>query len=104
MAGGINGPTINYNGGAGTGLVGNNPLSNASITAYVTAQSQNLKSLNPDSSVTLPSGGQSGPTNFNAMGAADKLAVFNVTGASINWTAGNMVGNFTQDNWQARVL
>lgn len=105
----------------------------ASIKSYAEAQSQSLMSMASDSIVTLPSGGQPGPTKFFATGGLDGLAVFhvnaldifsnnlgqqlelildanttdvliNVTG-NVNWASNiNMVGNFNSNYWQAHTL
>lgn len=106
----------------------------ASIRSYAEAQSQSLSSMLSDSVVTLPSGGQPGPTKFFATGGLDGLAVFNVSAASIfsnslgqqlelildanttdvlinvsgstvDWFSNiNMVGNFTSNYWQGHTL
>lgn len=128
-----NGRIINYNGGGS--LVADHSIdaSLAEIRGYSIAQSQALSSMLSDSTVSLPSGGQPGPTKFFATGGADGLAVFNVnaadifsnslgqqfelivdanttnvlinvSGSTVNWTNGNMVGNFTSNYWQGHTL
>lgn len=131
--GSTNGRTVNFNGG-GTLVVDHGiDAAVAEIRGYSIAQSQSLNSLGADSTVTLPTGGQSGPTKFMATGGADGLAVFhvsaadifanplgqqfelitdfdttdvliNVSGSAVDWINGNMVGNFTSDYWQGHTL
>ena len=127
-----NGRIINYNGGGS--LVADHSIgtSLSSIQSYSIAESQSLSSMMADSTVSLPSGSP-GPTTFNATAGANGLAVFNVTadsifnnpngqqfnlnvdanttniiinvsGTSVNWTNGNMVGNFTTNYWQDHIL
>lgn len=132
--GSTNGRAINFNGGAGTGIVADHSIDSAltAIRGYSIGQSDALRSLVADSTVSLPSG-QPGPTKFYATAGADGLAVFNVTaasifdnpwgqqfelitdpnttnvlinvsGTSVNWTNGNMVGKFTENYWQGHTL
>lgn len=132
IGGSTNGRAINYNGGGTTVADAGIGASLNSIRDYSLAQSAALQSLTVDSTVSLPSG-QPGPTKFFATAGADGLAVFNVngnslfnsafgqqfellpdistnsvvinvSGTSINWTAGNMVGNFTSNYWQGHIL
>jgi choice-of-anchor A domain-containing protein len=129
--GGTIGRSVNYNGG---GSLISESTNLATLKADFLAESANLQSLATDSTVTLPSNGQPGPVNFNATPGADGLAVFNinaadifgnnntqqiglnagtatnivinVAGTTVDWLsgAGNMVGAFTSDYWQAHVV
>lgn len=129
--GGTNSRIINYNGG---GSLISESTNLATLKQSFISESTNLKNLATDSVVSLPSGGQPGPVNFNATAGADGLAVFsisasavfgnsfaqqiglnangatniviNVSGTTIDWinNAGNMVGDFTSDYWQAHIV
>jgi len=123
---------INFN--VGGSVVADHSIDAAlnQIRGYSIAESQALSTMLADSTVTLPSGSP-GPTTFNATAGADGLAVFNVTadsifnnpygqqfnlnvdantanviinvsGTSVNWSNGNMVGNFTSNYWQEHTL
>ncbi len=131
--GSTNGRTVNFNGGGSVVVDHGIDAAVAEIRGYSIAQSQSLRSLGADSTVTLPSGGQPGPTKFLATGGYDGLAVFNVSaadifanplgqqfelipdfnttdilinvsGSTVDWINGNMVGNFTSDYWQGHTL
>ena len=132
--GSTNGRIINYNGGSGAGLVVDHSIDAAlaEIRGYSIAQSDALRALVADSVVSLPTN-QPAPTKFFATAGADGLAVFNVSaasifgnslgqqfeliadanttnvlinvsGTSVNWTNGNMVGSFTDNYWQGHTL
>lgn len=127
-----NGRAINFNGGGSVVADHSIDASLSQIRGYSIAQSQSLSTMLADSSVILPSGSP-GPTNFNATAGTDGVAVFNVTaasifdnpngqqfnlnvdantsniiinvsGTSVNWTNGNMVGNFNSNYWQEHTL
>lgn len=130
--GSTNGRIINFNGGGS--VIADHTIDTdlATIRDYSISQSMALQNLAADSSVTVPSGSP-GPTKFYATAGADGLAVFNVTadeifnnaygqqfeliadadtlnivinvsGTSVNWTNGNMVGLFNDNYWQAHTL
>lgn len=130
LDGSLNGRTINN---ASVVVDHTIDAATASIKSYAEAQSQSLMSMASDSIVTLPSGGQPGPTKFYATGGNDGLAVFSVSAADIfsnslgqqlelildanttdvlinvtgnvNWASNiNMVGNFTSNYWQGHTL
>lgn len=127
-----NGRIINYNGGGTTVADHSIDSSTAAIVGYSIAQSQAFQALATDSTVTLPNG-QPGPTKFLATAGGDGLAVFNVSGTNIfnnplgqqfelipdaftsnivinvsgttvDWTTGNMVGLFNDNYWQGHTL
>lgn len=127
-----NGRIINFNGGGSVMADHSIDASLNQIRGYSVEQSQALSTMLADSTVTLPSSSP-GPTKFFATAGADGLAVFNVTaasifdnpngqqfelitdastvnvlinvsGTSVNWTNGNMVGNFTSNYWQEHTL
>jgi choice-of-anchor A domain-containing protein len=129
--GGTNGRTVNYNGG-GSQISQSTDLS--TLKQAFLSESANLKSLATDSVVTSSTNGQPGPVTFTATAGSDGLAVFsisadaifgsnlsqqiglvangatniviNVSGTTVNWiqNAGNMVGDFTSDYWQAHIV
>jgi len=130
--GSTNGRTINFNGGGSVVADHSIDASLNQIRGYSIAESQALSTMLADSTVSLPSGSP-GPTTFFATAGTDGVAVFNVSAASIfdnsfgqqfdlnadastaniiinvsgtavNWTNGNMVGNFTSNYWQEHVL
>lgn len=123
---------INFNGGGTTVADHTIDASTASILGYSIAQSQALMNLLPDSNATYPTV-TDGPTKFFATMGGDGLAVFNVnatsifdnpkaqqlelysddplgnivinvSGTTVNWTKGNMVGLFNDDYWQAHTI
>ncbi|TDU62461.1 choice-of-anchor A domain-containing protein [Prosthecobacter fusiformis] len=131
--GSTNGRIINFNGGGSVVVDHGIDAQLSAIKDYSISQSMALQSLAADSIVTLPSGGQPGPTKFMATAGADGVAVFhvnaadifsnslgqqfeliadaqttsvviNVSGTSVNWTNGNMVGQFTSNYWQGNVM
>lgn len=133
IGGSTNGRIINFNGGGS--LVSDSSIGDdlAAIQDYSIGQSMALQSLAADSVVTLPGGGQPGPTKFIATAGADGLAVFhvdaadifsnplgqqfellpdaqtqniviNVSGLTVNWTQGNMVGQFDSNYWQGHLM
>lgn len=132
LGGSRNSRPINFNGGgsvvASTGIA--DQL--ASIQSYSIAQSVAMQDMVADSIATYPTTNH-GPTKFNATAGSDGVAVFhvsgadifsnpyaqqfeliadsltknvviNVSGTNIDWTGGNMVGQFTTDYWQAHVV
>jgi len=130
--GSTNGRAINFNGGGSVVADHSIDASLNQIRGYSIAESQALSTMLVDSTVTLPSGSP-GPTTFNATAGADGVAVFavtaasifdnpngqqfdlnvdantfnviiNVSGTSVNWTNGNMVGNFNSNYWQGHIL
>jgi len=130
--GSTSGRIINYNGGGSTVVDHTIDAQLASIRDYAIGQSILLHDLAADSTVTLP-GSQPSPTKFYATAGADGLAVFNVSaadvfsnskgqqfelipdaattnivinvsGTSVNWTNGNMVGLFNDNYWQGHIL
>ncbi|MEN3940384.1 choice-of-anchor A family protein [Prosthecobacter sp. SYSU 5D2] len=133
IGGSTNGRIINFNGGGSVVSDGSIGDQLSAIQDYSIAQSMALQNLASDSSVTLPGGGQPGPTKFFATAGLDGLAVFhvnaadifsnplgqqfellpdshtqniviNVSGTSVNWTQGNMVGQFDSNYWQGRLM
>lgn len=130
--GSTNGRIINYNGGGSTVIDHSIAADLAAIQDYAILQSQLMQDLTANSTVTLP-GSQPGPVQFYANAGADGLAVFdvsassifsnpkaqqfdlitnalvkniviNVSGASVNWTDGNMVGLFNDNYWQGHIV
>lgn len=132
LGGSTNGRIINHNGGGATISDSGIGADLDAIRDYSLAQSLFMQDLTPNSTVNLPSG-QPGPTQFLATAGAGGLAVFhvsaadlfsnplgqqfellpdasvsdiviNVSGSSVNWTNGNMVGLFNDNYWQGHVL
>lgn len=129
LGGSSNGRTINFNGGGS--LIQDNAQSDGPITSMLQDASAQLAALTANNTAQLPSG-QPGPARFNVTsvdengaaifevngsqlfsGAAQQIelnpgsasmVIINVTGSSINWTSGNMVGNFTNSSWRSRVI
>lgn len=131
--GSTNGRIVNFNGGGSVIPDHTIDADLAAIKDYSLSQSLALQNLQPDSIVTLPQNNQPGPTKFYATAGADGLAVFNVSatdiftnpygqqfelipdafttnivinvsGTSVNWTNGNMVGLFNDNYWQGHTL
>ncbi len=132
LGGSKNGRTINFNGGGS--LVSNPGVSFTGIIDDLTLASQNLATYGANSNAMLISNGpnQPGPFRMTASPDANGLAVFsinasdlfgnnrvqqielltnnssniliNVAGQSVNWTAGNMVGDLTQNKWRELVV
>lgn len=127
-----NGRAINFNGGGSVVVDHSIDAQLESIQNYSLAQSVAMQDMVADSVVTLPVG-QPGPTKFYATAGADGVAVFdvsaadifanprgqqfeliadaatssiviNVSGTSVNWTNGNMVGLFNDNYWQGHTL
>ena len=122
---------LNLNGGGQEIVDPSLPLLVPGIAAELNSASQYLGALTADSSVTLP-GGQPGPAVFNGTPGADGIAVFNISGAalfqsglvqqielntggasqivvnvsgtSINWNTGNMVGNWLLQSVRANTI
>lgn len=132
LGGNRNARPINFNGGGSVVASNNIDAKLAEIQSYSIAQSVALQDMVADSVATYPTTNH-GPTKFNATAGSDGVAVFNVSGSdifsnpyaqqfeliadsltknvvinvsgtSINWTGGNMVGQFTNDYWQAHVI
>ncbi len=132
IGGSTSGRIINYNGGGSTRIDNTLAADLAAIEDYALLQSQLLLDLTANSTVSLPSN-QPAPTRFMATAGIDGLAVFNVSGASIfsnplgqqfelitqslvtdivinvsgtsvNWTQGNMVGLFNDNYWQGNII
>ncbi|MFD2255152.1 choice-of-anchor A family protein [Luteolibacter algae] len=132
LGGTSNGRRINYNGGGS--LISNPNADYSGIFNDLNAASQSLSNLSANSKGMLiaNSPGQPGPFKMTAAPDSNGLAVFslsasdifgnnkvqqielitnnaadiliNVAGAVINWTAGNIVGDLTQDQWSKRVI
>ena len=130
--GSTNGRGINYNGGGSTVVDHTIDSSTATIKAYSIAQSQALAALTPDSYATFPTT-TPGPTLFHTVNDGDGVAVFNVSaanifnnpygqqfdivwdgftsdivinvsGTTVNWQNGNMVGLFNDNKWQSHTI
>lgn len=120
---------VNYNGGGK--LIQSPGLDYSEVISELTKASDTLANLNDNSDVRAP-GSQPGPFNFDAIPDENGLAIFeirgsdffgnrlvqqadlflngatdvliNVSGESINWQYGNMVGNFTKSDVRSRVV
>ncbi len=132
LGGSSNGRIVNYNGGAGSGLISNPSVNYTAIFNALDQASITLRNLTPNSTVSVPSG-QPGGLNFNTVSNASGIAVFNVNGTTIfdnnnvqsiglniasgitdivinvagttiNWTNGNEIGNFATDLWRANTV
>ncbi len=130
--GSTNGRNFNFNGGGTVVADHTIDASTTSIRNESIFQSQSMASMTADSTVMLPSN-QPGPTIFKGTGGADGVAIFNVSaanifdnpngqqfeltadnftsnfvinvsGTSVNWTNGNMVGLFNDNYWQGHVI
>ncbi|MCB0189610.1 MAG: choice-of-anchor A family protein, partial [Caldilineaceae bacterium] len=87
------GRTVNYNGGAGCGLISDSSLSAAGITAYMQSASASLASI-PANNVD-PAVNAGGNLMFNvASKTANGLAIFDITGAQL-FNSANGVIEFT---------
>lgn len=132
LGGSRNNRTINFNGGGS--LVSNPGVSYNGIIDDLTLASQSLATYGANSNAMLISNGpnQPGPFRLTATPDAGGLAVFsinasdlfgnsrvqqielitnnsaniviNVAGNSVNWTAGNIVGDLTQNKWRELVV
>ena len=132
LGGSRNNRIVNYNGGGS--LVSNPGVNYSGIIEDLTLASQNLATYGSNSNALFISNGpgQPGPFRMTASPDSAGLAVFsinsnnlfgnnlvqqielltnnstniliNVAGQSVNWTAGNMVGNLTQNKWRERVV
>lgn len=128
LGGSRNGRIVNFNGGGSliSKATDYSPIFDGLIVA-----SDQLAAIQADSTTRAP-GSQPGPFRFDATPGADGLAVFlvngttlfnnnkvqqiemsgggasniliNVSGTSINWQNGNMVGLFTQASWRERIV
>ncbi|HSJ02041.1 MAG: choice-of-anchor A family protein [Verrucomicrobium sp.] len=131
LGGSLNGRQIDYQGG---GSLVNQATSLATLKQSFISESANFKAMATDSIVTVPTNGQPGPVTFNATAGSDGVAVFsisadaifgndkaqqiglnangatniviNVSGTNVNWiqNAGNMVGDFNTDYYQAHIV
>lgn len=129
LGGSANGRLINYNGGGS--LIPDTTQSDGPVTTMLQDASAQLAALPVNNMAQLPAG-QPGPARFNVTSvnddgaaifevAADQLfnngaqqielnpgsasmVVINVTGATINWTSGNMVGSFTDYQARSRII
>ncbi|HEY8516182.1 MAG TPA: choice-of-anchor A family protein [Candidatus Binatia bacterium] len=130
IGGTTNGRVVNYNGGGS--LIPDPSLSVAPVIATLTAGSAALAAIPANNVATIPAG-QPGPLRFTVTSTDEcGVAVFNVSaaevfgnpsvqqieldpngastilinvsGTSVNWSHGNMVGSFTNTHWRARVL
>lgn len=132
LGGSLNGRIVNYNGGGS--LVSNPKADYREIFSDLTLASQNLATYGANSEALLIANGpgQPGPFRMTASPDSSGLAVFsinaqnlfgnklaqqielitkgasdiliNVAGKSVNWTAGNMVGDLTKEYWRERVV
>ncbi len=129
LGGSLNGRTINFNGG-GT-LIPDSHQSDGPVTSMLQSASAQLAAQIANNTAQLPSG-QPGPARFNVTSitadgaaifevAADQLfnngvqqielnpgaasmVIINVTGSTVNWTSGNMVGSFTDLQARSRII
>lgn len=130
LGGQRNGRIINFNGGGA--LIADGTLSDAALTAVLQDGSLELAQQTAYNSVTVPVG-QPGPlrftvNNINSAGVATfqvnakdifdnslvqqmelfpqsaTTIVINVAGTTVNWSSGNMIGNFVNKNWRANVI
>lgn len=130
--GSTNGRGFNFNGGGSVVADHTIDATTAAIRTSSIFQSQSMQAMAADSTVILPSGSP-GPTKFMGTGGADGVAVFNVSaadifsnpngqqfelyadsftsnfvinvsGTSVDWTNGNMVGLFTDNYWQDHTI
>lgn len=130
LGGQRNSRIINFNGRGS--LVADATLTDTSVTATLQAASLDLANLTANNSVTIPTG-QPGPLRFTATNVTSSgVAIFqvkgadvfnnsrvqqielqpqsattiiiNVAGATINWSDGNLVGNFVDKTWRANVI
>jgi choice-of-anchor A domain-containing protein len=129
LGGSLNGRVINFNGG-GT-LIPDNHQSDGPVTTMLQSASAQLAAQIANNTAQLPSG-QPGPARFNVTSvtadgaaifevAADQLfnngvqqielnpgsasmVIINVTGSTVNWTSGNMVGSFTDLQARSRII
>jgi len=128
LGGNLNGRVINFNGGGA--LVPDPAQSAGPVTAMLQDASAQLAALEANNAVQLPAG--AGPAQFNVTRvnddgaaifevAADQLfnsgaqqielnpgsasmVIINVTGPTVNWTAGNLVGTFTEPQARSRII
>ena len=127
LGGSSNGRIINFNGGGS--LIADNTLSDGPITSDLQDATAQLASQTANNGMTIANGAakfevttttDAGVAVFEVAGAdlfsngavgqieltpggADTI-VINVTGGSINWTSGNMVGSFNSTNWRGRLI
>lgn len=129
LGGNLNGRVINFNGGGS--LIPDHNQSDGPVTTMLQDASAQLAALPTNNTAQLPAG-QPGPARFNVTNvnedgaaifevAADQLfnngaqqielnpggasmVVINVTGATINWTSGNLVGSFTDLQARSRIV
>ncbi len=129
LGGSLNGRHVNYNGGGS--LVPNSGADYTAIIDELTLASDLLSALGPNSNVLIPAP-QPGPYKFDATPDASGLAIFsidgtalfgnqnvqqiellangatdvliNVSGSTINWQHGNLVGLFTESAWRESIV
>ena len=132
LGGSRNGRIINFN--SGGSLISNPGVSYTGIIDDLTLASQNLATFGANSNAMLVSNGPGQPGHFRMTASpnASGLAVFsinssdlfgnnrvqqielitnnaaniviNVAGQAVNWNAGNMVGDLTQNKWRELVV
>jgi choice-of-anchor A domain-containing protein len=131
LGGNQNGRLINFNGGGS--LITDNTLSPATLTQQLQNASAELAQLTVGNSLSTPANSQPGPAIFHVqqvtecgvavfhINAADLFSnqliqqielnagsattiLINVAGQTVDWTAGNMVGSFTNLNWRSKIL
>lgn len=126
LGGSSNGRIINFNGGGS--LIADTSLSNGPITSKLQEASASLAAQAANNGVTIAGNAakfqvtettDDGVAIFQVAGAdlfggaiaqielvpggADTI-VINVTGGSINWVSGNMVGSFNSTNWRGNII
>lgn len=130
LGGQRNSRIINFNGRGS--LVADATLTDTSVTATLLVASLDLANLTANNSVTIPTG-QPGPLRFTVNNVTSSgVAIFqvkgadifnnsrvqqielqpqsattiiiNVAGTTINWSDGNLVGNFVDNAWRANVI
>ncbi len=126
LKGSSNGRIINYNGGGS--LIADPSLSNGPITSKLQEASAELASQVANNGVTIAGNAakfqvtettDDGVAIFQVAGAdlfggaiaqielipgGASTIVINVTGGSINWVGGNMVGSFNSTNWRSNII
>lgn len=128
LGGNLNGRLINFNGGGA--LVPDPTQSDGPVTTMLQDASAQLAAKAANNTVQLPAG--AGPAQFNVTSvnedgaaifevAADQLfnsgvqqielnpgsasmVIINVTGPTVNWTSGNLVGTFTDLQARSRII
>lgn len=129
LGGSLNGRHINYNGGGS--LISNPSADYTSLINELTFASDTLSGFTANSTLIVP-GAQPAAFKFDSAPDTNGLAVFlvdgnslfnnqkvqqiellangatdvliNVSGGTINWQHGNMVGLFTQNGWRENIV